>query len=195
MFATSFPLEKQTKALRWLAHGCALALSLKSDKARTNDAIWSLITEAVDIIDRLPDQERGWLTSGTRAMKWSGDGLSVVELKELERLRAMSGMNPFAAGETGYSPQRDDVERALGVLEWMRWLSGTRLPQRLIKAAIVLARNGDHAAVQKIYCPNRKPHRQNVSEIRARTIGLILAGLRKDLCIVPGENLSFVEQH
>jgi hypothetical protein len=194
MLATAFQSEKQVQALRWLAYGARLAIGRKT-KPCHNDVIWSLLVDAVDVTDRLPDQERGWLTSGTRAMKWQGDGLSQAELKQVEIARVMSGINPFAGGQTNYSPQRDDVERALGVLEWLRWLNNTRLPQRLTKAAIALARGGDTEAVRKIYAPNRKPDRRHVSEIRARTNGLITSGLKKDLRIVPGEGVSFVESY
>ena len=65
-------------------------------------------------------------------------------------------MKPFD-GKTKYAPQRDDVDRALGVLAWMRWCNAARLPERLTKAAIALARGGDQELVHRLYCPTRKP--------------------------------------
>jgi len=85
-------------------------------------------------------------------------------------------MKPFD-GQSKYSPQRNDVDRALGVLEWMRWCNGARLPERLRKAAIALARGGDQEIVHRLYCPTRKANRQNLGEIKTRTIGFIQTGL------------------
>jgi hypothetical protein len=189
---TSSLHEDRSNALRWLNHGIELAKGLKGGAAKHADVIWNLLVEAIDTIEKVPDQERRWLTSGHRSGGWNMIGLSSAELREIERVRLLSAMKPYD-GRTKLSPQRDDVDRSLGVLSWMRWCNQARMPERLTKAAVALARGGDHAAVHKIYCPTRKPNRQNVHEIRMRTVGYILSGLKRDFGIIPGEGLSFKE--
>lgn len=189
----SSPLETRTQALGWLSHGGELAVELKGERAKHSDVIWQLLVEAIEVIDKTPDQERRWLTSGQRSGGWNMIGMSRAELVEIERLRLFSSMKPFD-GKTKTAPQRDDVDRALGILEWMRWCNAARLPERLTKAAIALARGGDEELVHKLYCPTRKSRdRQAVYEIRTRTVGFILTGLKKDLCIVPADGISFKE--
>jgi hypothetical protein len=187
-------LEDRTKTLGWLVHGGELALALKGERAKHSDVIWQLIVEAVEIIDKTPDQERRWLTSGQRSGGWNMIGMSRAELIEIERIRLLSAMKPFD-GNTKCSPQRDDIDRALGILAWMRFCNAARLPDRLTKAAIALARTGDAEIVHRLYCPTRKPNRQNISEIRTRTIGFITTGLKTSLGIVPGDGITFKEAH
>lgn len=189
---TSSSLEDRNKALSWLTHGGELAVALKGDRAKHNDVIWQLLVEAVEAIDKTPDQERRWLTSGQRSGGWNMIGMTRDDLTEIERNRLLSAMKPYD-GETKYSPQRNDVERAMGVLHWMRWCNSARMPERLRKAAIALARGGDKLLVHKLYCPTRKPNRQNIGEIRIRTVGYIMTGLKSDLGIVPVGDISFVE--
>ncbi|WP_315729902.1 hypothetical protein [Bradyrhizobium sp. SZCCHNRI2010] len=180
------------QALGWLAHGGQLAWDLKGGQANHSDVIWQLIVEAIEVIDKTPDQERRWLTSGNRSGGWNMIGMSRAELLVIERIRILSAMKPYD-GQTKVAPQRDDVERSLGVLAWMRWCNTARLPDRLVKAAVALARGGDAEIVHRLYCPTRKPNRQNIREIKTRTIGFILTGLKNDLGIVPGDGLSFKE--
>ena len=189
---TSSSLEDRVKTLGWLVHGGELAVELKGDRARHTDVIWQLLVEAVETIDKTPDQERHWLTSGNRSGGWNLIGMTRADLIEIERIRLLSAMKPFD-GKATYAPQRNDLERALGVLSWMRRCNATRMPERLTKAAIVLARGGDHEMVHRLYCPTRKPHRQNVNEIRTRTTGYILRGLRETHGIVPTFGVSFIE--
>lgn len=191
---TSSSLEDRTKVLGWLAHGGELAVGLKGDRAKHSDVIWQLLVEAVEVVDKTPDQERRWLTSGHRSGGWNMIGMSRGELIEIERIRLLSAMKPFD-GQTKTAPQRDDLDRALGVLDWMRWCNAARLPDRLSKAAIALARGGDQELVHRLYCPTRKPNRQNIGEIRTRTIGYILTGLKNDLGIVPSDGITFKEAH
>ena len=186
-------LEERTKALGWLTHGGELAVALKGDQARHSDVIWQLIVEAVEVIDKTPDNERRWLTSGQRSGGWNMIGMTREDLVEIEKIRLLSAMKPFD-GQSKYSPQRNDVDRALGVLEWMRWCNGARLPERLRKAAIALARGGDQEIVHRLYCPTRKANRQNIGEIKTRTIGFIQTGVRTDLSIVPGDGITFRER-
>jgi hypothetical protein len=182
------------KALSWLAHGGELAVALKGEHARHIDVIWQLLVEAVEVIDKTPDQERRWLTSGQRSGGWNVIGMSRAELVEIERIRLLSAMKPFD-GSTKVSPQRDDVDRALGILGWMRFCNTARLPDRLTKAAIALARGGEQEVVHRLYCPTRRPHRQNIYEIRTRTFGFITTGLKNSLGIVPGDGITFKEAY
>jgi hypothetical protein len=192
---TSSSLEDRNKALGWLTYGGELAVALKGDRAKHADVIWTLLTDAVEIMDKTPDNERRWLTSGNRSGGWNQVGMTRNELIEIERIRVLCSMKPFD-GQTKYSAQRDDVDRALGVMVWLRWCNGIRLSERLTKAAVALARGGDSELVHRLYCPTRKPNRQNVSEIRTRTTGLIMRGLREDLNIVPVPyTLYFAETH
>lgn len=189
----SSPLEARIQALSWLVHGGELAWALKGEKARHSDVVWQLLVEAVEVIDKTPDQERRWLTSGQRSGGWNMIGMSRAELFEIERIRLLSSMKPFD-GKTKTAPQRDDVDRALGILTWMRWCNAARLPDRLTKAAIALARGGDDELVAHHYCPTRKSRgRQVAYDVRTRTVGFILTGLKKDLCIVPSDGISFKE--
>jgi hypothetical protein len=189
---TSSSPEERSQILGWLTHGGELAAGLKGDRAKHNDIIWQLLVEAVEVIDKTPDQERRWLTSGNRSGGWNMIGMSRAELIEIERIRLLSAMKPYD-GQTKYSPQRNDIDRALGVLSWMRWCNAARLPDRLTKAAIALARGGDSEIVHRLYCPTRRPNRQNISEIRTRTVGFILTGLKNHFGIVPADGLGFQE--
>lgn len=179
------------EALRWLSHGAGLAYDLKGAQAKHADVIWQLIVEAVEVIDKTPDQERRWLASGKRSNWTQPTGMSHADLIALERIRVLSAIKPFDDGVTRYMPQRDDEERALGVLEWIRWVNAAKSGDRLRRAAIALARGGDSEIVQRIYCPGRKPNRQNVHEVKIKTIGFIMTGLRDDVGIVRGEGISF----
>jgi hypothetical protein len=187
-------LEDRNLALSWLTHGGELAVALKGVRAKHSDVIWQLLVEAVEVIDKTPDNERRWLTSGQRSGGWNMIGMTRADLKEIERIRLLTGMKPHD-GQAKYSPQRNDVDRALGVLGWLQWCNSARMADRLRKAAVALARGGDAEIVHKLYCPTRKPNRQNVGEIRTRTVGFIHAGLKRELNIVPGGGLSYLEEH
>ena len=192
--AFSSTLDDRQLFRRWLTHGGELARDRKGEKARHSDVIWSLIVEAIDTLDRLPDQERSWLTSGTRSGGWNMVGMTPADLREIERLRILSAIKPFD-GVARTVPQKDDSERALGVLEWMRFCNQNRNAKRLTKAAIILARNGETDAVHRVYNPHRKANRQTIYEIKMLVSGYILNGLKRDHGLVPGPGLSFIEIH
>lgn len=177
-------------SLGWLDHGAELAHDLRGDKAKHRDVIWELLVEAVEVIDKSPDRERRWLTSGTRS-GWKAPGLSRAELIDLERVRFLSAMKPFDDSETRCLPRRDDEERALGVMGWLRWLHTAPSGGRLSKAAVVLARNDDCEVARMLYELGGKTDRKYANEIKVRTAGLILTGLKNDLGIVPGDGISF----
>ena len=158
------------------------------ERARHINAIWLLIVDAVETIDRVPDQEKRWLTSGYRSGGWNMVGMTKAESAIVENARLMSAMKPNE-GATKLSPQRDDIDRALEVLSWLGWIDNWKLR----RAAVTLARQGDSEAVRRIYCPNRKPSRQIAYDIRTRTSGMILGDLNRYLRIGIGPDLRFVE--
>ncbi|BBO04450.1 hypothetical protein SG09_38000 [Bradyrhizobium ottawaense] len=182
--------SKTIDTLLWLSHGAELAYDLKATRAKHSDVVWQLLVEAIETIDKMPDQEKRWLSSGSRS-GWRSPGLSRADLVDLERIRLLSAIKPFDDDVTRLLPQGRDEDRALGVLEWLRWVNAARSGDRLSRAATALARGGDSEIVQRIYCPGRKPNRQNVREVKVRTIGFILTGLRDDLGIVQGDGISF----
>lgn len=186
--------DERTALLRWLTHGVELAIDRHGrEGASCQKAIWCLIGEALETMDRVPDQERRWLSSGTRSGGWSQVGLTAHDLIELERLRILSAMSPFEAN-TKVSPERDAVERALGVLLWLRWLSKGD-DHRLQRAAVLLARGREDGAI-KAYGSAGRRVRQVAYEIRTQTIGRILRGLREDAGIVPSpDKVRFQELH
>lgn len=198
--ALSLSPDDRYRILRQLSHGAELARSRHGDRATHHRVIWALIEEAVDVLDRLPDQDRRWLTSGTRSGGWNMVGLSDVEAADLERIRILCAMKPYD-GQAGYTPQRDDTDRAVDVMGWLRWCApkddtASEKSRRLVKAAVALARGGDTEAVHRIYDPKGKRyHRQMIHEIRKRCADLVLRGLREDCNIIPGSGLSFEETY
>jgi hypothetical protein len=180
----------RAQALGWLAHGAELAAALIGERATHHDVIWQLIVEAVEAIDKTPDRERRWLTSGKRS-SWNMTGMTRAELVALERIRLQSGMKPFD-GAANYRPRGEDLERALDVMSWLAWCNSARSGDRLRKAAVALARDGDVEIVRAIYCPERKSRDSQIAhDVRTRVVGYIKTGLRDDLGIVPGEGVSF----
>ncbi|MEE9481771.1 hypothetical protein [Methylobacterium ajmalii] len=187
----SFRPDDRQKALRWLTHGVELAVGLKGARTTHRDVLWRLLGDAIEIMERVPDQERSWLSSGTRSGGWgAAAGLTRVELLEIERLRVLSSMMPFD-GPSRCLPQRDDIERAVGVMTWLRWCSEGD-DHRLQKAAIALARGSEDAAA-RIYRPGGRM-RQVTYEIRSQFSGRVLKGLARDAGIVPArDGLHFEE--
>ena len=201
--ASSHSPEDRQRYLRWLDQGVELARAKHGSRASYRHVIWLLIEKAVEDIDSDFDQQHRWLTSGTRSGGWNAVGLTHAELRELERIRVLSSIAPYD-GPSRHMPSATDIERAVDVLTWLRWIGHTKAHQdidakaerdkRLQKAAMTLARCGAVEAVFRIYGPERTRPRQVVHEIKTRTIGAILRGLREDLGIVPADDgLSFTE--
>jgi hypothetical protein len=190
----AFSPEDRERALSWLDHGVELAREKYGASATYRHVLWLLIHEALDLLDRVPDQEKRWLSSGTRSGGWSSVGMTREELLEIERLRVMASMMPFD-GATRYQPQRNEVDRSLGILEWLRWCSKGD-DHSLQKAVVLLAKGAEDAAVKAFSKPGRTRLRQVGYEIRTQAIGLILKGLREDAGIVPSaDRLNFEETY
>jgi hypothetical protein len=88
----AFSPEDRERALSWLGHGVELAREKYGASATYRHVLWLLINEALDLLDRVPDQEKRWLSSGTRSGGWSAVGMTREELLEIERLRVMASM-------------------------------------------------------------------------------------------------------
>jgi hypothetical protein len=190
----AFSPEDRERALSWLDHGVELARDRYGDRANYRHVLWLLLNEAFDLLDRVPDQERRWLSSGTRSGGWSQIGMTREDLLEIERLRVMSSMMPFD-GTTKYMPQRNEVDRSVGILEWLRWCSSGD-DHRLQKAVVLLAKGAEDAAAKAFSIPGRTRIRQVGYEIRTQAIGRILKGLREDARIIPSpDGLHFQEDH
>jgi len=193
--ASLSPTEERAQILRWLSHGAELAWDRHGERATHDHVIWCLVEEAIDIIDRQPDQEKRWLTSGTRSGGWNMVGLTISEAMQMEAIRIMSAMKPYD-GQATYKPQRDDVEKAMTVLDWLRFCHVGFNGKNLVKAIVALARGGDSELVYRVYDPQgkRKLTRQLIHEIRKRCATYILAGLRQK-GIVAAHNTAFVEEY
>lgn len=182
--------ESRDRTLRWLAHGAELAQGRYGDRATPRHTIWMLLSEALDLLDRIPDQEWSWLSSGTRSGGWNGVGMTRAEMEEIERLRVLSSM--LVPTQTRYLPQRDEVDRSLDVIEWLRWCSVGE-DHSLQKAAVLLARGAEEAAVRTWSKAGRSRIRQVVYEIRTQTVGRILRGLRDSGIVPAGTGPAFME--
>jgi hypothetical protein len=185
-----FQSEDRERFLRWLRYGADLAKEIYKDEADHRKVIWILIVDAVDLVDRLDDQERRWLDKGKRGQSWNITQ-TLPEAVQTEILRIMCAMKP-AEGVPRYRPQGIDHERMLDVLSWLRWTNGTREPKRLQMAAIEVARGMPRDVVLRAYRPREKVSRKVHYEIKKRVTDHILEGL-KDLGIVPGRGISFTE--
>lgn len=180
-------------ALRWLDHGVELAQARRGDRAVHTDVIWCLVEEAVDIMDRMPDRELGWMKIGSTSAGFGGLGLSREELLAIEQMRYLSNMKPYD-GSSGLVLDRTQAQRAFDILLWLRWCGvhvRTESPELMRKAAIALARGGDAQVFHRVWRPGRKVRHQAAGEFRTVFGGHVLAGLRIDLGIVPCAGLRF----
>lgn len=185
-----FTPEERERFLRWLGRGAEMARDRFGEGASYRQLIWLLLSDSLDVLDRIPDQERRWLSSGTRSGGWNAVGLTKNELIELERLRIMSGMMPFD-GTTKVMPQRDDVERAVDVVGWLRFVSKGD-DHSLQKAAVLLAKGAQDMAIK--VAGRRGRSSQAAYEIRTQVVGRILRGLRDFAGIVPAPDHLHFEQ-
>lgn len=187
-----FTPEERDRFLRWLGRGAEMARDRFGAGADHRKMLWLLLSDSLDVLDRVPDQERRWLSSGTRSGGWSSVGLTKAELIEIERLRIMSAMMPFD-GTTKVMPQRDDVDRAVDVVGWLRFASKGD-DHSLQKAAVLLAKGAQDMAIR--VAGRRGRASQAAYEIRTQVVGRILIGLRDFAGIVPGpDNLHFEQRY
>lgn len=193
--ASLSPTEERAQILRWLSHGAELAWGRHGERATHDHVIWCLVEEAIDILDRQPDQEKRWLTSGTRSGGWNMVGMTISEALQMEEIRILCAMKPYD-GNASYKPQRDDVEKAMTVLDWVRFCHDMHNGKALVKAIVALARGGDAEIVYRIYDPARKRKwsRQMIHEVRKRCATYIRAGLQRQ-GIIASHGTSFVEHH
>jgi hypothetical protein len=193
MPAAFSPKDKE-RLLRWLSHGVEMAREQRGERATHVDVIWCLIQNAVLTMDRSPDQERRWLTSGYRSGGWNSVGLTYTEARQLEALRCHAAMVPYdTMRDAALSAHEQD--RALDVMTFLRWCGvyiKSRKPEQMRKAAIALAKGGDCNLFRLIWVGRDKDiTRSAVSKFRQVLAGHILAGLREECGIVPAEGLSW----
>ncbi|MCB1466546.1 MAG: hypothetical protein KDK08_05240 [Rhizobiaceae bacterium] len=181
-------MAERERTMKCLRAGVEMARGAFGERARHLHVVWKLLEHAVDVIDRLPDQEKGWLIAGNRSGGWNHIGMTAGEANIIEKIRLMSAMKP-GDGSSRVAPQRDDIDNAMEVLSWLRLIDDDRLR----RAAVVLARKGDTEAVRRIYCPNRKPSRHVAFDVRTRAAGRIITALRHTMGIAPAPGLQFVE--
>lgn len=181
-----------SEALEALDHGGRLALALHGPEASPAQILWCLIQDAIAAVDSLPDQDRRWLKSGFRSGGWANIVNTKWDVALVERLRLMSAMKPTDDGEPKTQPQRREIDRALDVLEWLRWCLPARQGPELVRAAVALARGADSASVMRLYSPQtpgrepRSRRRQLAYTIKNRVATALLRGLRDTYGIAPG---------
>lgn len=173
-----------------LDHGADLARWKRREKATAKDAIWAALKDAIVVVEAGPDRERAML-KGRSAVWGSATGLTRAEAAAVAKVRTMSGIRPW--DRTTTDPRTgNDADRAMLALEWLRWLDRYKDGLELHKAATVLLCDGDPRHASRLYRPVRKFVPQTTAEIKARTIGAIMMGLREDYGIVPGHGCAFV---
>lgn len=95
------------------------------------DVVWALFREGADTLRRLPDRERGWLSSGNRTA-WPGivydaeDKRQAQEQFDVELARVQSGQDPVEAVRLREGPpDRAAIGRVEVISGWHRYLAGT----------------------------------------------------------------------
>lgn len=186
--------EAAERARRWLTDGFRLTQARGLAPA-PHTIIWQLILDAVTIIEGLPDQEKKWLTSGSRSGGWNMIGMTADDAREIERARLMTGMAP--GDHLKGSSQALDVERAVGVTEWLRYCQTPRLKVSLSKAAYLLAMGRREEACVWFRPNNRaatsRQRDKICSEIRLQACGMILSALGRDFGLGLDAEGAFIE--
>lgn len=178
--------------LRWLRRGAERALKLRGERARHTDVIWQALCEALELIEKDEDQEKRWLSSGTRCSLASLQGMSLQEAFELQVAQMMDAMGAPGT-KVNTRPATGDHDFMMDVLAWLRFCVTKRDPDnRLGKAVAAIALGNDVSAVARIM--GRPVTRRTVEDIRdVRVPRLILRGLRDRFNLVPSEGLTFRE--
>jgi hypothetical protein len=176
-------LIKGDRCLRWLRHGRVLSTEIYGVKAGPFQDVWTLLVEAVEMIDRTPDRERGWLTSGNRAQVF-GFAVTKEDIKILNTLLEAIGETTFSQQGTRVDLVNDDHERMLDVLEWLRYCDRARQPNQFRKVIMAMARGGDNDVVRKLLKKSGNLDRRTIHMMRVRAVNFIIDGLNKDFGIV-----------
>lgn len=180
------------RQLRWLARGAERAQAIHSDRARHTHAVWEAVREGLELVEQTEDQEKRWLSSGTRCSLAALQGMNTQEALELEieQLMAAMGTQPTRVDR---GPATGDHAYMMDVLDWLRFCVSKNDPDnRLGKAAAALMKGAGPETVSKIM--GRKVSRQTAADMRdVRIPRAILKGLRESYGIVPGDGITFIE--
>lgn len=130
----------------------------------TRAIVWRLLVDAFETLDRLPDKERGFLSSGEKSA-WPE-----IYRPAIERFATAASIyndaqvmgNPSASRQIGMSQDDADwpvrvqlviaegaYDRMLLVLGWFRYVTGRR-PRRDVEVAVALARGQPVRQVRRI---------------------------------------------
>lgn len=143
----------------------------------TRIVLWTMIVDAVDMVERLDDKERRWLSSGFRSNGWHAVVNRLIDRREMERHRIHSGIS-IAEGQPYYAPQGQSVERTLWVLSWLSWVhADPRRGPDLVKAAVLLAKGREQHAAELM---PRTRSRQVSYEIKNRVSDHVRRGLKRE---------------
>lgn len=176
-------LELAGRNLRWLRAGRSIATSAHGLPPSPFNDIWVSLVDAVEMIDRVPDREKGWLTSGKRAQVF-GFATTREDVQLLEFLLHTIGESTFSQIETKVDLVADDHERMLDVLAWLRYCDRARQPVVFKKAIVELARGRSSEAVRTLI-GERDLSRQAVYQMKVRAVNFIREGLERDFGIYP----------
>ncbi|MBX3504436.1 MAG: hypothetical protein KF895_03080 [Parvibaculum sp.] len=132
----------KTRAAIW--HGYLLAEQDGKDRPALTDAIWYLLTEAARTMDSLPDKERGWLRTGSRASWPANTHTPIQEWTAIWNERMQSGIAPYDAPKitkAGADPAA--IDRMLTVMGWLKYINGKgNRRARMLQRFIIIAAEG-----------------------------------------------------
>lgn len=191
MNETQFKPEDADRALKIL-NDAVEDLYARNVPVVAADLVWDLLVDAARTIESLPDQDRRWLSSGSRSGGWNMIGMSSSEARAIEKARLMSGIMPGDALKM--SAQAVDVDRAIDVIEWLRFCQSERRGLVLQKSAYWAA--AGHAMRAQAHFRPAAPKKQRtlnklMLEIKAQATGLILLGFTETFGITQGPDGTF----
>jgi len=146
-----------------IAQGLALARQAGNDTPGLRDAVWELLLEAGDTLQRLPNREHGWLTGASRA-HWP------------DYLRGAAADDAVAAAPFRPGPASGEaIDRLDTVLAWLRHAAGSN-PKRDLGVLFGLACGVKVASLRRrLGCGRR-----TVYDVRDRGIARICSRLRAE---------------
>ncbi|WP_340118014.1 DUF6362 family protein [Pelagibius sp. 7325] len=158
------PNNQPTKQIdATIAQGLALAREAGNGTPGLRDAVWELLLEAGDTLQRLPNRERGWLTAASRA-HWPDYLRSAAEQAAADAAPIRPGP---ASGEA--------IDRLDTVLAWLRHAAGSN-PKRDVAVLFGLACGVKVASLRRrLGCGRR-----TVYDVRDRGIARICSRLRAE---------------
>lgn len=149
--------------------------------------MWTMIVDAVDMVERIDDKERRWLSSGFRSNGWHAVVNRLLDRREMERHRIHSGIS-IAEGQPYYAPQGGSIDKSLWTLSWFSFVhADPRRGPELVKAAIMLAKGREQHAAEIL---QRTRSRQIAYEIKNRVADRVKRGLKDTYGIVVEDEIA-----